>query len=330
MTPLQTRMNELGKYLSGLSFIIIAIIGIIGISQGHDWLDVFNVAVSLAVAAIPEGLPVVVVVTLALGVIRMSSYNAIVKKLPSVEGLGSIDILCIDKTGTLTENKMVATLIFIPHGMKEYGLEALKEESALSQIAVMRLLEICNLCNNSFLDDYDKWNGQPTEVAIMDLLKEVNIPDMRNKMKKKSEIPFSPEQKWMAVEVETPDMIGNQKKSLFYCKGAIETILNRCSYMYSPSSQTSLTKELLDEFLHIEQNISSRGLRVIAFSFGEELQNMTFAGFVAMYDPPRPGCAQIIEQLHRSQIQVIMITGDSCNLFYFFKLINRWNCNCCC
>lgn len=150
-----------------------------GVFQGRKWLDLFTIAVSLAVAAIPEGLPVVVAVTLALGVLRMTTQNAIVKKLPSVESLGSVDVICIDKTGTLTTNKMIAARIVSAFDQSRVDL-AHGQHLKFDHHIIKTILKIGNICNNSYTEDDGCWHGQPTEVAIMDLFHRFELPDERN------------------------------------------------------------------------------------------------------------------------------------------------------
>ncbi|KAJ3326148.1 High affinity Ca2+/Mn2+ P-type ATPase-like protein [Boothiomyces sp. JEL0866] len=312
-TPLQLKMDELGKHLSFFSFVLIAIISLLGIIQGKEWLEVFQIAgvlrltsVSLAVAAIPEGLPVVVAVTLALGVLRMTTHNAIVKKLPSVESLGSVNVVCIDKTGTITANKMVATLLVAAADKLEIDIENYSFSPQLNHPVIKRLLSVGNICNNSYYDEEGVLNGQPTEVAIMEFFTKARLEDERKYHTRLSEIPFNPEVKWMAVESS------NQVESLYYVKGAIESVLAKCThYMHGNSVKSPITEIMKQEFLDYESKISSNGLRILTFAVGAELDSLTLIGFIGVYDPPRPQTVQTIEKLNDAGIHVIMITGDS-------------------
>jgi Ca2+-transporting ATPase len=177
-TPLQNAMDLLGKQLSFFSLIIIGFISLIGVIQGRPFLDMFNIGVSLAVAAIPEGLPIVVAVTLALGVSRMAKSNVILKSLPCVETLGSVSVICLDKTGTLTENKMTVTEVFIP------SLDLIKEAkfakvASLQDPSFISLVQSFNICNNAIIEADGKSLGQPTEIALLDFVLKMGFYDFR-------------------------------------------------------------------------------------------------------------------------------------------------------
>ncbi|KAF9897496.1 High affinity Ca2+/Mn2+ P-type ATPase-like protein, partial [Lobosporangium transversale] len=178
-TPLQLSMDELGKKLSMLSFMIIGVIVLIGLFQGKPWLEMMTIGVSLAVAAIPEGLPIVVTVTLALGVLRMANRKAIIKKLPSVETLGSVNVVCADKTGTLTMNQMTVTKAFTLAEGFPVDLNQAKTVDVDLHPGLRRLLQVGNLCNNSFLDEHSKWIGQPTDIALIQILQSLGLTDER-------------------------------------------------------------------------------------------------------------------------------------------------------
>eukprot|EP00833_Pecoramyces_ruminatium_P002748 jgi/Orpsp1_1/1176780/evm.model.c7180000058963.1 len=180
-TPLQEKMDELGKQLSAFSIGIILVIIVIGVLQGKNWLEMFNVGVSLAVAAIPEGLPVCVTVTLALGVLKMAKKNAIVKKLPAVESLGSVNVICVDKTGTLTMNKMTVTKVYTAAQDELIDIEGKSYENLPQSIfhpAIKILIRIGNLCNNAHISNGEHL-GQPTEVALLEFGNLLNIRDER-------------------------------------------------------------------------------------------------------------------------------------------------------
>ncbi|KAJ3000553.1 High affinity Ca2+/Mn2+ P-type ATPase-like protein [Globomyces sp. JEL0801] len=294
-TPLQNQMDELGKTLSGASFAFIGVIVLLGIWQGRPLLQIFTIAVSLAVAAIPEGLPVVVAVTLALGVLRMTSRNAIVKKLPSVESLGSVNVLCIDKTGTLTTNKMILNKIIPASNLIALDVEQRIDVSQLQDPCVKMLLTVGSLCNNSFLDQEGNINGQPTEVAIMEFFKQYGVVDDRNYYERISEVPFSPEYKWMGVECV---QMGSSGSTTHFVKGAVNVILEKCQYLYvSENNFVPLTLNAKEKYLKYEEEVSSLGLRVLAFAFGTNPTELAFAGYLAMYDPPRIETAATIEEL---------------------------------
>lgn len=342
-TPLQLSMDELAKKLSVISFGIIGVICLIGMWQQRPWLDMFTIGVSLAVAAIPEGLPIVTTVTLALGVLRMSKRKAIVKKLHSVEALGCISVICSDKTGTLTKNEQTVTEMYVV----DENIHVDDPRSTIST-AVRKLLEIGSLCNNSSMskDGEGKYVGQSTDVALINVLSSFNIPDQRQSFTRLSEKPFNSEQKYMAVSgihsYHTTIYSGSPSE-IYYIKGSIDAILDRCKYYFITDGSTpTLDAGTRSVILNNAQATASRGLRVIAMAYGygsidsprqdsaqplhrttqsvpmsripvpdEDKTNLVFVGFQAMFDPPRKGVADAIGLLQNGGVQVVMITGDA-------------------
>ncbi|GMM37791.1 Ca(2+)/Mn(2+)-transporting P-type ATPase [Saccharomycopsis crataegensis] len=328
-TPLQLTMDKLGKQLSMISFGIIAVIGLIGIIEGKSWLDMFQISVSLAVAAIPEGLPIIVTVTLALGVLRMASHQVIVRRLPSVETLGSVNVLCTDKTGTLTQNHMTVTKIWAPqqdmidisaegthHGSHHYGYDEPSFEKFLTA-DVQQVLEIGNICNNSrYSSENDRYIGNPTDVALVEVLRKFKLEDIRDTRKREKELSFNSARKYMAVTVHK----GDKSKNETYIKGAYEKILNYSTHVISDNKagKVSITEEFKQKVISKALEMASHGLRVIALAkkegemdFNKDPSGLKFGGLIGMYDPPRPNVPNAIAQFARGGVHVIMITGDS-------------------
>lgn len=367
-TPLQQSMDRLGKELSYMSFGIIGFIMIIGFIRGRPFMELFQIGVSLAVAAIPEGLPIIVTVTLALGVLRMSKRNAVVRRLPSVETLGSVNVICSDKTGTLTMNHMTVTKLW--HFDEEAPVDVVKAHAtAPSNPATRAILRIGNLVNNGRLgsdaasshtsaasaailstmggDDAanakSRWNGQPTDVALLDLVDAFGQDDAREHAgHRRNETPFSSERKWMGVVIEKPTESNGADVS--YIKGAIEKVLKRCdTYLTSTGGEIVLDEQRRQEVLRAADAMANDGLRVLGFasgpvreprgamgssrsntpSSGKDLnyggpvddehlyQGLCFAGLVGMSDPPRKGVDKSIRRLMAGGVKVIMITGDA-------------------
>lgn len=337
-TPLQQAMDKLGKDLSYFSFILIGVICLIGVIQGRSWLTMFQISVSLAVAAIPEGLPIIVTVTLALGVLRMANKKAIVKRLPSVETLGSVNVICSDKTGTLTMNMMKVTKLWTlgsmqnethamdienkrqTHGIYNDFIKTLNSSDGADKKKfsdIYKLLECGNLCNTAiYSNEQYKYIGNPTEIAIMDLLKEFGMQDKRNDIKygKKYELPFNSSRKYMAISLENDEM---------FVKGALEKVLaNSKYYLSATGKKEKLTNELKTKIQATEKTLAGEGLRIIATATGtlnkndtlksdDDVNELTFLGLIGMKDPPRPHVAESIEHLLEGQVHIIMITGDS-------------------
>ncbi|KAI8337510.1 PMR1-type calcium-transporting P-type ATPase [Chlamydoabsidia padenii] len=304
-TPLQISMNELGRQLSIFSFGVIGVIVLIGLIQKRSWLEMFTIGVSLAVAAIPEGLPIVVTVTLALGVIRMAKRRAIVKHLPSVETLGSVNIVCADKTGTLTINQMTVTKVFTWDEQNTYDYE--NTTPAQFPPALRLTLRIGNLCNNANISEDGGFIGQPTDIALLDVVIRSGFQDERLVYERLSEVPFNSDQKYMSVTCK--DLNGHLCN---YVKGATEVILDRCTTYYGGSDrQINFTASDKDAVLHHASAFSSQGLRVLATAYGMNEQDLCFTGLLAVYDPPRSTVASAIQDLVKSGVKVTMITGDS-------------------
>ncbi|KAG0142070.1 hypothetical protein CROQUDRAFT_663012 [Cronartium quercuum f. sp. fusiforme G11] len=331
-TPLQLSMDELAKKLSAISFAVIGVICLIGVWQRRGWLEMFTVGVSLAVAAIPEGLPIVVTVTLALGVLRMSKRKAIVKKLHSVETLGSVSVICSDKTGTLTTNQMTVTQIFtVDDG--PLAIDALVGPQApmlkLSDV-ILKTLQISNVCVNAYRNADGVNVGPSTEVALLNVLTLLGIEDCRLRFVRKSETPFSSDTKFSAVSGsfinESPEPapasltspVSRLAKSTinerdtYYMIGAPEVVLARCKfYLKSDSVTMGLEEKTRGRIEGEAEGMAKSGLRVLAMAYGFDSDHLIFSGLQGITDPPRKGVAEAVALLQRGGVQVVMITGDS-------------------
>ncbi|CAH0546436.1 unnamed protein product [Brassicogethes aeneus] len=317
-TPLQKSMDSLGTQLSIYSFGIIGLIMLLGWIQGKLIMEMFTIGVSLAVAAIPEGLPIVVTVTLALGVMRMAKRNAIVKKLPTVETLGCVNVICSDKTGTITRNEMTATVLVTADGYiaeltgagyNDHGQVLLHkcDFPDKARESVYHLLEVGVVCNNAIITN-EQLMGQPTEGALISAAMKHGMYNIQDKYVRLQEYPFSSEQKMMAVRCVSKY---DDKYEVFFVKGAIEKILPKCT-MYSWNGTIKpMEPKKEQDFIAEAHEIGRKGLRVIAMAKGTTLQDLTYMGIVGICDPPRPLVREAISTLKQSGVQVKMLTGDS-------------------
>ncbi|XP_065184948.1 calcium-transporting ATPase type 2C member 1-like [Sycon ciliatum] len=324
-TPLQKSMGRLSKQLAFISLGVIGVILFIGwVVERRHLLEMFTIAVSLAVAAIPEGLPIVVTVTLALGSIRVSKRNAIVKKLPTVESLGCANVICSDKTGTLTENVMTVTDIYTAsgelykvagNGYSAEGDVTLNGEcvQVSNQHALHRLVEAGCVCSNASVTN-GTLVGQATEGAIVTVAYKLGLNNPRDDYIRLEEIPFSSDKKWMAVACQSKQGVQGQAEVQYFVKGSVESVLTRCQ-QYQSLAAGSRTEAVLaadrERFLNSENQLASRGLRVLAVATGPSMKQLVFLGLIAMHDPPRLGVPKAIRSLRSGGVAVKMVTGDS-------------------
>lgn len=328
-TPLQQAMDKLGKELSIFSFAVIGVIFFLGVIQGRSWLDMFQISVSLAVAAIPEGLPIIVTVTLALGVLRMAKRKAIVKRLPSVETLGSVNVICSDKTGTLTQNHMTVTKMWSYDFKGSFNtpflvVEKLDDDSLHNNLTgnMRKTLEVGNICNNTkYSVENEKYVGNASDAALVECLPHFGMDDVRNTKERFYELPFSSSKKYMAVYIHSGDL----SKAEAMAKGATEKILTVCSKYYDENGNVKpMTDKIKQEVQEKSHLLANDGLRVLAFArnsmkasenFNADAQHepsdLIFCGLIGMKDPPRPNVHKSISMLMKGGVQVIMITGDS-------------------
>uniref|UniRef100_A0A8C3QW45 Calcium-transporting ATPase n=1 Tax=Cyanoderma ruficeps TaxID=181631 RepID=A0A8C3QW45_9PASS len=318
-TPLQKSMDRLGKQLTLFSFGIIGLIMLIGWLQGKRLLSMFTIGVSLAVAAIPEGLPIVVTVTLVLGVLRMAKKKVIVKKLPIVETLGCCNVICSDKTGTLTANEMTVTRLVTSDGCQAevsgvgyngegnvYLLPSKEILKEFSNISIGKLVEAGCVVNNAVIRK-NSVIGQPTEGALIALaMKE--LADIKNIHVRKKEIPFSSEQRWVAVKCTLKNQ---DQEDIYFMKGAFEEVIQHCTLYNSGGISLSLTPQQKALYQQEEKRMGSSGLRVLALASGPELGKLTFLGLVGIIDPPRAGVREAVQVLFESGVAVKMVTGDA-------------------
>ncbi|XP_068179275.1 calcium-transporting ATPase type 2C member 1 isoform X2 [Antennarius striatus] len=318
-TPLQKSMDLLGRQLSLYSLGIIGVIMLVGWLQGKRILDMFTIGVSLAVAAIPEGLPIVVTVTLALGVMRMVKKRAIVKKLPIVETLSCCNVICSDKTGTLTKNEMTVTQMFTSDGLHAevtgVGYNGAGEVILGGEVihgfscpSVSKIVEAGRVCNDSVIRN-DALLGRPTEGALIALAMKMGLENLHQEYVRVEEHPFSSEQKWMAVRCvhrSQQDNVG-----VYFLKGAYEQVVRLCSSYSSRGGVLPLTPQQRELYQQQICYMGSSGLRVLAFASGPALGGLTFLGLVGIIDPPRSGVREAVGALISSGVSIKMITGDS-------------------
>lgn len=327
-TPLQLNLDRLGVWIGMITMIVVAIVSILGVLSGFDIIDMFIWGVALAVAAIPEALPAVVTVCLALGVRRMVKRHALVRKLPSVETLGATTIICSDKTGTLTRDEMTARNIFIDGNMLEvtgagyepagYFMNGENRIRPEENTTLVNLLIISVLCNDSELvNENSRWHikGDPTEgaLAVLSAKGGFNKQELEKRYRRIDEIPFSSERKMMTTIFSTPG------GSYAYSKGAPEVILNSCTHIYRDGSVVGFDGDEKEHIIEVVKTMASRAQRVLALSLKllkppnpakDAEKEMVFVGLVGMIDPPREEVKTAIATCKRAGIKTVMITGD--------------------
>jgi Ca2+-transporting ATPase len=303
MTPLQKRLGDLGKLLGILAIVLCVALFAVALIQGRDVMEMLLTAISLAVAAIPEGLPAVVTIVLALGVQRMVKVNTIVRKLPAVETLGSVSVVCSDKTGTLTQNKMTVTKVFAD--------EKLSDVSALDYQKDKLFIEGFVLCTDASVDDGVRI-GDPTELALLDMGSALNISKkaLEERNPRINELAFDSDRKMMTTVHQD-----ETNQTIAYTKGAMDRIIENCTQIIINGDIRSITEKDKEKIKAAAKEMATYALRVLALavklndsSAAEE--DLIFAGLVGMIDPPRPEAKHAVEIFKGASVTTIMITGD--------------------
>lgn len=322
LTPLQKKMNEISKVITYIVVVIGLVMVALGLFQGNPALEIFMLAVSLAVAAIPEGLPASITIILSIGVQKMSKQNSIVRKLSSVETLGATEIICSDKTGTLTQNKMTVKAYALNNEVK---YEEIAEDGTASLPEFLRLIKCMTLCSD-IKQTTEKgkavWLGDPTEIALGEFAanNKYSKIDLDIECDRVAEIPFDSVRKMMT----TVNRVGKTENGFtIYTKGAVESVINRCNKILLNGKEETLTEELKKEILDKNIEMSSKALRVLAFAYKdtEEVPNamestyvekdLVFIGLTGMIDPPRPEVKDAVKECFRAGMTPVMITGDN-------------------
>jgi len=321
-TPLQRKLEsfskKLGFFILGLSILIFAIeAGRVWLTEGTEnigpsLINALMFAVAVAVAAIPEALSSIVTIVLSLGTSKMAKQHAIIRRLPAVEALGSASIICTDKTGTLTQNKMTVVDYYIPHGTKDEFPDDPAEWSEEER----RLLHIAVLCNDSNINQEGKELGDPTEVALIAFSNSVNkdYNEIRDQFPREAELPFDSDRKLMST-VHT-----FEGQTALLTKGGPDVLFSRCSHVFIHGEVQPLTPEIRTQFEEKNEAFSKRAFRVLAYAYKrfddkkevtpEDESDLTLVGLTAMIDPPREAVYGSIEESKKAGIRTIMITGD--------------------
>ena len=308
-TPLQKTLDKFSGKLAIIIITICIIVFVLEIYRDESILNALMFAVALAVAAIPEALSSIVTIVLALGTEKMAKENAIIKDLKAVEGLGAVSVLCSDKTGTLTQNKMTVQKVYVDNKLIE-GRE-LKKDNLAHRFLINNAL----LCNDSVTIE-GKEIGDPTEVALVNLGEELHLDELviREKYQRISEIPFDSDRKLMS----TVNMVNS--KLVLFTKGALDVLINKVNYVADSQGIRKLSDEEKKEIISVNKKLSEQGLRVLAFAY-KELQdreeitkedenNYIFTGLISMIDPPRLESKDAVHKCIMAGIKPVMITGD--------------------
>ncbi len=325
-TPLQKNLDKLGKQLGIFSIVLATLVSVLDFLRGSPLAEVFVWGVALAVAIIPEALPAVVTITLALGVKRMVKRRALIRKLPAVETLGSTNIICSDKTGTLTQDEMTIKKVYVfdrllditgsgyaPEGkILENGVEINPhQDKQISEAVLCGVL--CNDANLTLVENEWQIVGDPTEGSIIVLAKKLGFDpeNVKSLHKRVGEIPFSSETKKMTTVNQFDG------KMIAISKGAPEIILAQCDFYFDGEAEKPLTREIRDRILQVYQEMAENALRAIAVAKkalddkeDEQEKSQTFLGIFGMIDPPREEVKDAIKLCETAGIKPIMITGD--------------------
>jgi Ca2+-transporting ATPase len=316
LTPLQKRLKQLGEYLGIATLLICLIVFVVGVISGKPALEMLISAISLAVAAIPEGLPAVVTISLALGIQRMIKRNALIRKLPSVETLGSTTVICTDKTGTLTHNQMTVKKIFVNDKIIDvtgsgYAVEGefLHNDKIVDPKGFSMLLEVGALCNDAKLADNDII-GDPTEGALIVSAAKAGLykKELEAASPRLDEIQFDSERKMMSTYHKMMD------EDTVCTKGAPDKVVELCNRVFIDGRIYRMTREYKGKILDANEHFAKQALRVLGFAYKPsgklDEKDMVFLGLQAMIDPPREEAKEAIRKCREAGIKVIMITGD--------------------
>ena len=331
-TPLQHNVARLGRYIGILVLGIIVVLVIIGLVKGYTFDDMFALAVAAAVSAIPEGMPVMVTVVLALGMRRMAQRHALIRKLPAVETMGAVTVICSDKTGTLTESEMTVRQIYLPDRRLEISGAGYRPEGEFwennqrfdpqGDESLLLALKIGALCNDSILkieDEKYQPLGDPTEAAFLVAALKAGLTQetLQKEQPRLAELPFSSEKRYMATLHFSGD-----GKAVIYVKGAVENVLAMSQWFLQDGVVAELSPEKRAEFEKVNLEMAAKALRVMAIAYAEcpaspeklcldKLQGtLTFVGLAGMIDPPRSEAKKAVADCRHAGIKVVMITGD--------------------
>jgi Ca2+-transporting ATPase len=346
-TPLQKRMAQLGRILAFAALGIVAVVFVLGLLRGENISDMFITSIALAVAAIPEGLPAVVTISLALGAQRMLRRQALIRKLPAVETLGSVTTICSDKTGTLTENRMTVTVLdVLGHSQQvdallDHGIPVMDAEHRPQEQPPVRslglLVKAAALVNDAILEEEPDINdccrtiGDPTEGALLVAAAKLGLwkPELDQRWPRETELPFTSERKRMTtvhrvnIPLDDPSQAPwRDSPYVAFCKGAVDEMLSITENVWSGDQAVPLDSELRERILEANNELAQDGQRVLGVAFRplgeipdspdeESLEDqMTFIGLVGMIDPPRPEVKAAVETSRTAGIRPVMITGD--------------------
>ena len=310
-SPLQLRLDRLGTALVGAAAAIVAVVFVVGVLRGEELELMFLTAVSLAVAAAPEGLPAVVTIALALGAQRMLRRNALIRRLPAVETLGSVTVICSDKTGTLTENRMTLRSVVLPDGPVEIG--DVRARFPLAALA---------LCTDAVLDG-ERADGDPTEAALVEAAARAGLrkPELEKRAPRVAEAPFDSDRKRMATAHNTAALDSLPRAAPFaaFAKGALHAILDVSSNLETPAGAAPLDEQARKQIEGAHNELAAKGMRVLAVAWrplpsqpdaANLERDLIFIGLAGMVDPPRPEALDAVKKCQSAGIRTIMITGD--------------------
>ncbi|MFH0927733.1 MAG: cation-transporting P-type ATPase [Candidatus Micrarchaeota archaeon] len=323
--PLQVKINDFSSLLGKAAVLTIFLfmlffIFVLGPDFGYGLNLVLKLSIAQAVSFIPEGLPIVVTIALAIGVSAMARHNAITRRLQAIETIGGIDVLCADKTGTLTINKMsvqeivISKKAYCPSQGQYFTCGKNAKVNALEISGMVKIIETGILCNDSSFDEKSKKRiGDPVEIALVDFAQKFSYDKHKYSMEHQriAEIQFSPQNKYMVSANRRENKIN------YHLKGAPEVVLNFCTHSLENGRRKKLSAKERKEYLSITSSMAKRGLRVLAFAQKEKQKKIsslergyTFLGLIGFADPLRPGVHEAIERAERAGVRIVMITGD--------------------
>ena len=306
VTPLQMKVDKVSRFITGVAFILIAFVLLYGLINHYTFLNIVMLCISMVVASVPESLTIAITATLSIGVSQMAKKKSIVKNLAAIETLGATEVICTDKTGTLTENKMHLTKIYTDE--KEIPLNELKNYQTL--------IDVMDGSNSATLSDNGSYTGDAVDVAIKNHLKENKLKP--SKVKKITELPFDSDRKMMSGVYEKDGEI------YLYTKGSLESLIARSKSIQISNENKPLTDEIINKYKEIETNMSEESLKVLAFAYKKitkeikdeddyfkEEKDFTLVGLAGFKDPIRKNIKESIDKCKEAGINVIMLTGDN-------------------